>query len=278
MATGQENVIITVFSTSSGNGKTITAINTAAALAKEGYSTCLVDFNLQFGDVLNYLQLPQSELTLYDAQTDLVQHPENFSIRKYLTSYQYKNIGFSILPPPHLLDEAYQIDVTEMEKLIAHLQYFDFIVIDLTASFSALNLAMLDMSTIINYLGVVNFLPDIKNYKVGYDTLLHFQYDENKIRLIENRSGSASPFRSKDVTRFLGASFNHQLPNDYPAVIKSIQDGIPLVLNSPDSVLARSFWNLTGYYTGRPNHAHVSIRQPVERKGFLSRIAGFFKN
>lgn len=278
MTSGQKNVIIAIFSTSSGNGKTITAINTAAALAKEGYSTCLVDLNLQFGDVLNYLQIPKTELTLFDAQMDLSRNPENFSIRKYLTVYRHAAISFSILPPPNLIDEAYQINVSEVEEIINRLQYFDFIVLDLTASFSALNLAMLDASTIINYLGIVSFLPEIKNYKVGYDTLLHFQYDENKIRLIENRYGATNPFSETEVERFLGASFNHRLPNDYSNIIKSIQDGVPLVLDVPDSKLAKSFWQLTGYYTNRPNHAPLELHLASEEKGLFSRIAAFFKN
>ena len=51
------SVIISVFSTSPGIGKTIVAINLAAGLANEGYKVCLADLDLQFGDVLNYLKL-----------------------------------------------------------------------------------------------------------------------------------------------------------------------------------------------------------------------------
>ena len=43
MPEGRRSIIISIFSTSSGNGKTITAINLAASLANEGYAVCLVD-------------------------------------------------------------------------------------------------------------------------------------------------------------------------------------------------------------------------------------------
>ncbi len=277
MAKGQGNVIIAIFSTSSGNGKTITAINTAAALAKEGYSSCLIDFDLQFGDVLNYLKLPNSGPTVFDAQRKLSQHPDTFLVEQYLTEYRYGSIGFSILPPPHRIDEAYRINLSHVEEIVHRLNYFDFIVLDLTASFSALNLLMLDMSTVVNYLGVMNFLPEIKNYKVGYDTLRHFQYDGNKIRLIENRCGSASAIEKKDVERFLGESFYHSLPNDYATVSQSIQSGVPFVLDKADSEIAKSCWLLSGYYTGRSDHARVT-HQPVKEKGFFSRIINMFKH
>ena len=43
MAEGRKSIVISIFSTSSGNGKTVTAINLAASLANEGYAVCLVD-------------------------------------------------------------------------------------------------------------------------------------------------------------------------------------------------------------------------------------------
>ena len=65
MAEQQETIngaIITYFSTASAVGKTLVSINSAAELAREGYRVCLVDFDLQFGDVCNYLQLRQHGL------------------------------------------------------------------------------------------------------------------------------------------------------------------------------------------------------------------------
>ena len=53
----RSSVIISVFSTSPGIGKTVVAINLAAGLAEAGYKVCLADLDLQFGDVLNYLKL-----------------------------------------------------------------------------------------------------------------------------------------------------------------------------------------------------------------------------
>ena len=84
---------------------------------------------------------------------------------------------------------------------------FNFVVLDLTSVFSTLNLAMLDLSTVINYVGVMDFLPAVKNYKVGYDTLLRFDYEESKICLVENKADSDRYIKARDVERLLGQRF-----------------------------------------------------------------------
>ncbi len=258
---GHQSIVIAVFSTSSGIGKTITAINLAAEFAKDGYQACLVDLDLQFGDVMSYLKL-SSGVTLADAQNALLRAPENFRIADFLTEYRHEDVSFSVLPPPRDVYDAYTIKVSTIENIIYQLSGFNFIILDLPAVFSALNLAMLDLSTIINFIGVMDFLPAVKNYKIGYDTLLRFGYEEQKVRLVENRSDSQKFIRSRDVERLLGTRFYHRLPNDFPAVSKSIREGRPLMFAAPQSALTRSYWDLVGLYTGRPK----SAKRPYEQK------------
>ena len=93
----RSSVIISVFSTTPGIGKTITAINLAAGLAHEGYKVCLADLDLQFGDVLNYLKL-SSTRTVAGAQRALLDHPEKFRVSDFLIEYSHEGLNFSILP------------------------------------------------------------------------------------------------------------------------------------------------------------------------------------
>lgn len=271
----RSSVIISVFSTTPGIGKTIIAINLATGLAHEGYKVCLCDLDLQFGDVLNYLKLSSSN-TVAAAQRDFLDHPDNFNIRNFLTEYTQGDVTFSILPAPLYVFDAYQTDVQVVTTFINQLNYFDYVILDLNSMFSALNLAMLDLSTVINYVGVIDFLPALKNYKVGYDTLIRFEYEESKIRLVENRADSQKLIESRDVERLLGESFYHRLPNDYPSVNKSINTGQPLMFAAPDSKLTKSFDDLVGLYTNRPK----SMLQPEEQStssggGFLSKVKGW---
>lgn len=247
----RSSVIISVFSTTPGIGKTVIAINLAAGLAREGYKVCLADLDLQFGDVLNYLKLTSTN-TVAGAQRALLDNPESFNVRDFLLDYSHEDLKFSILPAPLYVYDAYQTDVQLLADIIHQLTYFDFVVLDLNSMFSSLNLAMLDISTVINYVGVIDFLPALKNYKIGYDTLIRFEYEESKIRLIENRADSQKLIDGRDVERLLGEPFYHRLPNDYPSVKKSINTGLPLMYAAPDSRLTTSFYELIGRYTDRP--------------------------
>ena len=270
----RSSVIISVFSTTPGIGKTIIAINLAAGLANQGYKVCLADLDLQFGDVLNYLKL-SSNNTVAGAQRALLDHPEKFNVRDFLINYQNGGVTFSILPAPLYVYDAYQTDVQIITQIIGDLNYFDYIIIDLNSMFSALNLAMLDISTVINYVGVIDFLPALKNYKIGYDTLIRFEYEESKIRLVENRADSQKLIESHEVERLLGEPFYHKLPNDYPSVNKSINTGQPLMFAAPDSKLTKSFDELVGLYSNR-NIETAQVEAKTSDGGFFSTMKKFF--
>lgn len=268
------SIVISVFSTTPGIGKTVVAVNLAAGLAREGYRVCLADLDLQFGDVLNYLKLRATKNTIAGAQRALLDNPETFSVKDFLIYYSYNEVSFAILPAPLYVYDAYQIDVQLVTEIISQLNYFNYVILDLNSMFSSLNLAMLDLSTVINYVGVIDFLPALKNYKIGYDTLIRFEYEESKIRLVENRADSQKLIDGRDVERLLGEPFYHRLPNDYPSVNKSINLGQPLMFAAPDSRLTNSFNELVSLYSNKQISA--SSEETNESGGFFTRIIDKF--
>lgn len=271
----RSSVIISVFSTTPGIGKTIVAINLATGLAHEGYKVCLCDLDLQFGDVLNYLKL-NSTKTIAGAQRALLDYPATFNVEDFLIEYTQGDVTFSIMPAPLYVFDAYQTDVQIVSNIVSQqLNYHDFIILDLNSMFSALNLAMLDISTVINYVGVIDFLPALKNYKVGYDTLIRFEYEESKIRLVENRADSQKLIEGRDVEKLLGEPFYHRLPNDYPAVNKSINSGLPLMFAAPNSKLTKSFEDLVALYTNRGFAPRIEDKPMASSGGFFSKIKNF---
>ena len=139
--------------------------------------------------------------------------------------------------------------------------------------FSTLNLAMLDQSTIVTFLGIVDFLPTIKNMKIGMDTLKTLGYDKNKIRLVLNRSDAKTRISLADVQKLLGEPFYHVLPNDFRAASTSIRDGIPLVLAPQRTALGDALRALVDRYT---NHSSTPAETEAKQQesSWLSRIFG----
>ena len=219
--------IITVFSTSSSVGKTVLSINLAAQLAKERFSVCLVDLDFQFGDVCHYLKL-DPKVSIYHYQES-----KNQNISDYFIKYNDK---LSVLAAPTEIEESYNIETPVVLQALNELKkQFDYVVLDTAPGFSDVNLAAMDISNLVLFVGILDFLPTIKNMKIGYNTMLNVGYSPQKIRFILNRSNAKKNIGAKDVESILGQTFYHDLPNEFATTITSIRNGIPMVHNIENS-------------------------------------------
>ena len=268
----RKSKIITVFSTASGVGKTFVAINMAAQLAKLGYSVCLIDLDLQFGDVCNYLKLSPA-MTISNAYSALINSPETFEVDLFLTNYSNEDISFSVLAPAKNLTESYDIRASVVKRIITDLNKFDYIICDTAKKLDKLTFTVLDLSDIITFMCIADFVPAIKNLKIGYDILYGLDYDENKFRLIQNRSDSQKIITTEDVEDAMGRSFYHNLPNDYLSAKRSIESGCPLVLSDSSNALAESLKALIAKYTGN----YVEPKEVEESAGFFASFMKLFK-
>ena len=267
-------VVMTFFSTASAVGKTLISCNMASELARQGRRVCLIDFDLQFGDVCNYLQL-LPENTMADVQKALTVQGNACHVEEYLTPYEYNDTVFYVLAAPKKLEEAYNIKKDYAVQAVKQLQAkFDYVIVDTTSMFSVLNLALLDLSTIVTFLGIVDFIPTIKNMKIGSDTLNDLNYDKNKIRLVLNRSNAKTRISIDDVEKLLGEKFYHILPNDFSAASKSIKEGIPLVLKNESTALSAALCDLVARYTnsGDYNDDAVTMNDTANTGSWLHRL------
>lgn len=210
-----------------------------------------------FGDVCHYLKL-QPERTVADAQRAALRNPESLRVTEYLTPYDRENVRFDVLANPLLLEEAYNMDIQVIRRLISELQIeYDYVVIDTTSTFSALNLSIMDLSTVIYYMGIIDFIPTIKDMKIGADLLKDLGYSSKKIQFILNRNNARTRIAKDDVVRILGREFNFFLPNDFRSAQQSIQQGVPLIIEHGETELAQQIGSIvSAYVPERPSGSH----------------------
>jgi len=90
-------------------------------------------------------------------------------------------------------------------------------------------------------------VPNIKNVKLGLNTLGLLNVPESKVKLVLNRANSKVRIDVAEVERALGLKADTLVPSDI-AVPQSINKGVPVALDSPKSGVARSLDQLASMF------------------------------
>lgn len=224
--------VFTFFSTASAVGKTVLAVNYAADLAERGYKVCLADLDLQFGDVCNYLGITptQTFFNYYDQEED------KRNTAAFITETQF---GFDVLAAPLEVDEGFVIDAETILQAINQLRDdYDYVLLDTTTGFTNISMAILEQTDVLYLPCVVDFIPSIKDLKIGLETLHKLQFDYQRMRLILNRNKAETQISIKDVEAIVGRPFQYFISNDYQGIMQSIREAKPVVLTEAKNKLA----------------------------------------
>lgn len=227
-----KGAVFTFFSTASAVGKTVLAVNYAADLAERGYKVCLADLDLQFGDVCNYLGITptQTFFNYYDQEED------KRDTAAFITETQF---GFDVLAAPLEVDEGFVIDAETILQAINQLRDdYDYVLLDTTTGFTNISMAILEQTDVLYLPCVVDFIPSIKDLKIGLETLHKLQFDYQRMRLILNRNKAETQISIKDVEAIVGRPFQYFISNDYQGIMQSIREAKPVVLTEAKNKLA----------------------------------------
>lgn len=238
---GSVGQIISVFSNKGGIGKTAIAVNLALQLAEvTGRRVCLVDLNLQLGDITTFLDIDPSFDISY-VVTHLSRIDESFLLSS-LERYQDKDLY--ILADPPNVEQAEEISSEDIVSILNMLRdLFAFVIVDTSSSFDIKTLTCLDLSDIILLISMIN-LPSIRNCQRCIDLFQKLEYKTEKIKLVLNRHVEGDEITAEDVEEALGREIFWKIPNDYFSVMSSINKGIPIMQAAPDSEINESFAKL----------------------------------
>ena len=236
--------VVTVFSTKGGAGKSVLAVNIAVSLAKKGdQRVVLVDADLQFGDVAVMLKLAPQR-TLVDAINNM-DKLDSTMIEQLLIRHEPS--GLDVLAAPLEPSFADRVTGDEMGRIIRLLRTIaDVVVVDTPAYFNEVVIELIEQSDEILLVAGMD-VPNIKNVKIGLQTLKMLNLPVNKVHLILNRANSKVRLEVSDVERTLGVKADCLIPSDI-VVPQCVNKGVAVVLEAPKSGVARAIEELAARY------------------------------
>jgi pilus assembly protein CpaE len=238
--------MICILGPKGGSGKTVTATNLTVGLAQKGYSSVLIDLDLQFGDAGLALGLAPDR-TIYDLAKS-GGSVDSEKVDAYLASHES---GAKVLLAPTRPDHATVVGVDFLRDVYGSLRRsFDYVVVDTPPGFTPEVIASIDSSSHLCLVGMLDSLS-LKNTKLGLETLDLMGYDREHICVVLNRADSRVGIERDDVTAVIGRSPDVMVPSDRE-IARSVNEGTPIVLGHERSEAARAFRELVEYYSFVP--------------------------
>lgn len=237
--------VVTVFSAKGGCGKTTVATNLAAALADDGSTrVCLVDLDLEFGDVAITLQLVP-ERTLIDL-VPMAGTMDEHGVRSVITT---TGTGVDAVLAPISPRDAGRIVpalVTELVRVLRRM--YDVVVIDTPPTLSEQVLAAFDLADVTVLLATLD-VPALKNLRVTLDTLDQLGHPGDTRLVVLNRADARVGLKLSDVEATIGVPVSLQIPSSVE-VPAAINRGLLIVRDQPEHEVSRRMLELAGRISG----------------------------
>jgi pilus assembly protein CpaE len=250
--------VITVFSPKGGTGKTVTASNLSAALAKQGRRTLLLDLDLQFGDAAIVMGI-EPEKTVYD----LVVAPGELDHEKLAGYITKHSCGLDILPAPLRPEDAELVTESKITRLLeVARETYEVIVVDTSPFFHGPMLATLDRTDELLVICGLD-VPTLKNVRLALQTLELLAFPTSRIRFVLNRANTKVGLSKREVETALKVTIDTEVPSDRSVPI-SVNQGNPAVLAQPTSEFSRAMVGLAKTLIKEP--ARTTKAKPQQKR------------
>jgi len=253
--------VILVFGAKGGCGKTTLATNLGAALASlHRGRVCLVDLNLEFGDVAIAMQVEPTR-TISDA----------LGMQGGLDRDGIKSMvipcgeDLDVLLAPRQPADAEFVTAGLIDEVVTLLaEMYDYVVIDSPPAFNDGVLKCFDLADTYVLLTTLDMLA-LKNFKVTLDTLDALGYPRARWRVVLNRYDSHVGLTAEDIEQVIGLPIQVRLPSskDVPA---SVNRGVPIVRDNPRHPFSRELLALAESEVSMNARANAADALPVARR------------
>lgn len=258
--------VISICGSTGGVGTTSLAVNLGCILAKDPKnSVCLVDLDLCLGDCDVFLDtIPDYSLT------DVSQNIARLDFSLLKRSLTKHSSGLFLLPRPVNISDISLITPQDLQRVIGLLKAtFTHLVIDLSKSFSELDLTAMQMANHVLLVTQVD-LPCLRNVVRLMMSFQEMEGMSDKVKIICNRvgleQGSISLKKAQDT---IGREIFYQIPNDYRTMVEVRNNGVPLIEQAPKAPVTLAMQGLAAALNGEVDKPAESTDEPVKGKGRL---------
>jgi pilus assembly protein CpaE len=258
-----DHQVIAVFSPKGGAGRTTIATNLAVALHREtGARVCLVDANLQFGDVGVLLNLNPKNQSIIDAVER--GEPDGDVVDSVVIDH---STGIRVLLAPPAPEGADLVTPPYLRKILEHLRAtHDYLIVDLPAGLTDHSLGVMDLADTIVVLTALE-ITTIKNVRLFLEVADQLEYNRSKIRLVVNRADTAQGIRIADVEASIRRPIDATIVSDGRLSVLAVNRGVPFVVSHPESVLTRDVISLAKLLAGET----AAVQDKPNKRGLFAR-------
>ena len=154
--------------------------------------------------------------------------------------------GPDVLPGPQRLEDSELLQVPHIENIlqyIRNLNLYRYLVLDLGDHLDEITLRAIECSDLVLLITLLT-IPGLRDAKKIIETFQLLEIDENKLHLVVNSYDKEADIKLAEAKKFLGMDFLAVLRFDHIAVVRSINEGRPLVETQPRHKLSLEFSNL----------------------------------
>jgi pilus assembly protein CpaE len=237
---GPSGRIITVYSPKGGAGVTSVAINLAIALQDKETTVGLVDSSIQFGDVPILL----NELSRFSL-VDLVPRVSALDPKMIEdTMLFHKSSGLHILTAPPRPELSEKVTGNHVSQILEFMrQMFQYIVVNTSSFISDPCLAGLDAADVILLLTTPE-ISAIRNTRSFLELWDGLNMNLERVMLTINRFDTRKNITPEKVGESLKHPVSATLPLDEETAYRAVNYGIPFMLGSKDSAIAKGMDSL----------------------------------
>jgi pilus assembly protein CpaE len=240
----QRGMVISIFSSKGGTGKTMLTTNLATAIADvTGKDTAAVDLDVDMGDVFSYFGI-EAKFQIQDL-IDLGEGANRETIINHAHQITDNLYAFGAQPDPTVETPGGEA----VGKFLRALRStFPYIVVDASADYTDLALSCFDLSDAICLVTALDVVG-VKHLSKALDTLVGIGIPRDRFRIVLNRADSKVGLDSSDVERVMKIQVDTMIPSSR-LVPMSLNRGKPVYLEEPGSDITKSIRELATRLTG----------------------------